>query len=186
MLPDTDPALLARCLYSLRDERCPIYFIEGVQGRIGAGRAESFRIGSNPFVAFVDPDDEIIPGICNKIKKVLSPDIGFLYTDEIIVDSTNTTIHHGWSYDRTTLQVVPEWMRQAHYDKQNDSYFQHLWVFNRDIASKFLTGLEDQHKCAEAWIAQRCMAKGRAVHLKEFGYIWKIHGKNTCMDWING
>jgi len=182
--PKDDETKLQRCLYSLRNEQCPIYFIDGKQGKIGHGRAESLNVGRNPYVSFVDPDDEIIPGIYGKIRANLGFYPEVLYHNELIVDSTNGTIHHGWMVDYTTIQVVPERLRGFLWDSQNQRFAHHRGVFKKESALKYEKQLSKLHECCEGQLMQMMGTNGEIKYLNEFGYIWNIHGKNTVMEWI--
>lgn len=186
VLPETDRAMLERCLYSLRNERVPVYFIEGVKGCIGHGRAESIKVGTNPYVSFVDPDDEIIPGIYAKLmgEAIVRGNPAIIYHNEIVVDSTNNTIHHGWSYDKTTLGAVPERFHPILWDAQNERYFHHRGIFRRSDTLPFLDKLSTLHEACEPQLMQMMSATGKVQYLNEWGYIWNIHGKNTVMEWL--
>jgi hypothetical protein len=183
--PYADDFKLQRCLWTLRNEQCPVYFIDGKEGYIGHGRAESLKVGVNPYVSFVDPDDEVIPGIYNIIKKNLSSCPEVLYHNELIVDSTNgTTIHHGWMYDQTTLQVIPDRIKPLLWDDQNQRFWHSRGVFKKSTALKHEKELREIHKFAELRLMRMMSKDGEVMYLNEWGYIYNIHGKNTSISFL--
>ena len=62
LLGDENPEWLAQCIQSLADEPVALHIVRGEFGHIGKWRAKGFRLGTNPYVAYVDPDDYVLPG----------------------------------------------------------------------------------------------------------------------------
>lgn len=178
-LPDSNKEWFSRCLYSLKDEPVNLYFVNGKRGKIGYGRAESLKCGSSPYMAFVDPDDEIEPGIFEKIIPLLSDNPVHVYTDEVLIDVDGNKIGYGWSINRNALEKVPSDLVPLLWDRQNMSYFHHLNVFNRDVAMSYLLRLYDGHRGVEGFLFQHIGKFGIVKHLSEFGYRWRIHKDNV-------
>lgn len=54
---------LDQCLESLsREPNLTVHVVQGDEGNVGAGRARGYRLGTNPYVSYVDSDDYILPG----------------------------------------------------------------------------------------------------------------------------
>ena len=177
-LPDSNREWFSRCLNSLKDEPVNLYFVNGKRGQIGYGRAESLRCGSLPYIAFVDPDDEVEPGIFEKIIPLLSDYPVHVYTDEILIDEDGNKICDGWSIDRDILNKVPKDLIPLLWDKQNKSYFHHLNVFSRDEALLYLQKLYVGHRGIEGFLFQHIGKFGIVKHLSEIGYRWRMHKHN--------
>lgn len=77
------PEWIAGCLDSLHDEPVTVYLRKGIQGKVGLARANAFRAGNAPYVAFVDGDDEVMPGAFAAALEVLEsrPEVVSTYCD---------------------------------------------------------------------------------------------------------
>lgn len=181
--PLDDRLYLAQCIQSLHGEPVNLHFVPGVEGCIGAGRAESLQTGKAEYVAFVDPDDMVFPGIFNRIIPLLQDGVSLVYTDEYLIDRNGRVFTDGWSSNNRVAQEIPEKYRSDLWDGQNSRYMHHLSVFRRDVALEFLGDLKTFHENAEGKLSQHMLARGRAVHLPTVGYLWRIHGGNTIGDW---
>ena len=54
---------LDQCLASLaREPLVTVHVLEGDEGNVGAGRVRGYRMGTHPYVSYVDSDDYILPG----------------------------------------------------------------------------------------------------------------------------
>jgi hypothetical protein len=179
--PSDDKDKFQRCLKSLSNEPVNIYIIDGIEGCIGKGRYNSLLTGTEKWVSFVDPDDEVIPGIYNKL---LQYDADVVYCNELIIGEESKRIHYGWSSDPSTFEWIPERFRSIFWDKDNSTYFHHRGIFKRDSALQHATMLSNKHECAEIHLMREMQDAGKKiVHCQEYGYIWKIHGKNTVLLW---
>lgn len=182
-LPDTDRTFFARCLDSLANEPVGVHFVNGLKGCIGYGRAESLKAGFAPYVAFVDPDDEIVPGIFAKLEAELFDNPAMVYTDEHLIDAGGKFIRTGWSRDPSFADSFPLHHRELLTDWQNGGYLHHLCVFRRDIALQFAEQLRSLHVNAEGFLSQHMLLNGKVKHLKELGYKWRQHDNNTWTQW---
>lgn len=58
-----DPAWLDQCLESLSREPCTVHVVDNTGKSVGEGRAHGYSLGTNPYVAHVDCDDYVLPGV---------------------------------------------------------------------------------------------------------------------------
>ena len=77
------PEWIAGCLDSLHAEPVTVYLRRGIAGKVGVARANAFRAGNAPYVAFVDGDDEVMPGAFDAALEVLEsrPEVVSTYCD---------------------------------------------------------------------------------------------------------
>jgi len=77
------PEWIAGCLDSLHAEPVTVYLRRGIAGKVGVARANAFRAGNAPYVAFVDGDDEVMPGAFAAALEVLEsrPEVVSTYCD---------------------------------------------------------------------------------------------------------
>ena len=77
------PEWIAGCLDSLHAEPVTVYLRPGIKGKVGLARARAFACGNAPYVAFVDADDEVIPGAFAAALEVLEarPEVVSTYCD---------------------------------------------------------------------------------------------------------
>jgi len=67
----TQPEWLERCLESLEGENCTVRVVPGVEGNVGAGRAQAYALGEHDFVGYVDSDDYVLPGVMDACLRAL-------------------------------------------------------------------------------------------------------------------
>ncbi len=81
------------CLDSLHAEPVTVYLRPGIAGKVGLARARAFACGNAPYVAFVDADDEVIPGAFAAALEVLEarPDVVSTYTDVQLIGQPEGT-----------------------------------------------------------------------------------------------
>ncbi len=58
----TRPDWLEQCVKSIEAEGLTVHVTRGVEGNVGAGREQAYRLGSSEFVGYVDSDDYLLPG----------------------------------------------------------------------------------------------------------------------------
>lgn len=77
------PEWIAGCLDSLHAEPVTVYLRPGIAGKVGLSRARAFACGHAPYVAWVDGDDEAMPGAFAAALEVLEsrPDVVSTYCD---------------------------------------------------------------------------------------------------------
>lgn len=54
---------LDQCVASIEAEGLTPHVVAGVEGNVGAGREQAYRLGDSEFVAYVDSDDYLLPGV---------------------------------------------------------------------------------------------------------------------------
>lgn len=175
-LPDTNQEWLSDCLNSLKNEPVRIHICDGIVGDIAQARTQAFALGNFPYVAFVDPDDLIVPGIFKRLIHELDnhPDCVCAYSDEVLIDDQGRALIAGWS-------VNPEpFISSGHdlsYHNINGQYIHHLRVMRRDAVVKCLP-LKTKRMCEPALLKD--LAKlGTIRHCPGIGYLWRIHDGNT-------
>lgn len=177
---DNRGAWLRECLDSLQSEPVSIHLRPGIPGDTAAARTAAFKAGVNPYVAFVDPDDVIVPGIFAKLVGLLEsePIAVAAYSDETLMDANGDFIGFGWSID-------PKPYIMAGYDLRchevGGRYIHHLRVMRRSVVERCLPL---KTKRMPEPVLMRDLAKlGPILHLAEVGYRWRIHGGNTFLTY---
>lgn len=66
-----DPRWLDQCLESLAKEPCTVYLVDNSGRTIGQGRADGYLLGTHPYVAHVDCDDYVLPGVMDVVCEAL-------------------------------------------------------------------------------------------------------------------
>lgn len=163
-LPDTRRDWLDQCLCSVADEPITLHRVEGVIGNIGAGRAEGFSRGAQPYVSFVDPDDWVLPGAFSACLDVLesNPDVVCAYTMEAIANDLGTVV----SYRDIDSYRLRDPVLAAH----------HVAVFRRDAISEFLPELSNYHYVPELYLKRYVQQnRGRFMLVPMYGYVWRLH-----------
>lgn len=59
----TRPEWLEQCIGSIEQEGLTAHVVQGVEGNVGAGREQAYRLGESEFVGYVDSDDYLLPGV---------------------------------------------------------------------------------------------------------------------------
>ena len=72
-----------RAVASCEGEPVNLHLLEGIPGKVGLARAAAFRRGTAPYVAWVDDDDELVPGAIEQALAVLEarPEVVSVYSD---------------------------------------------------------------------------------------------------------
>lgn len=182
-LPNSNKGWLARCINSLKDEPVNIYFVNGLQGCVGYGRAKSIGLGLAKYMAFIDHDDEVVPGIFSRIAPLLQSGTVHIYTDQALINSDGKFMCYGWSRDINTLKIVPGDLLPLLWDEQNKRYMHHLNVFLKEAAQDFLPQLYMGHRGIEGKLFQHIGGKGTVKYLPEVGYLWRIHPNGGSQSW---
>ncbi len=131
--------------------------------QLGAARAEGFSRGVEPYVSFVDDDDEIVPGIFDEILTRFDqePDLAGVCTEERIVG-------------RDGEDVLK--FRRPYYRRQDFRNVHHLVVYRRDAVLPHLAALAEIEHCPEPYLACAILcAGGKIAHLPRCGYVWYRH-----------
>jgi len=90
-LPNENKQWLKQCEESLVKEPIIIHNLNGIQGNIKKSRLDGFKLGTAPYVSFIDPDDYIIPGAFEKCLSALNPNICGVCTSYKIIDTESAT-----------------------------------------------------------------------------------------------
>lgn len=146
---------------------------------VGQGRCKGWLKGKNEWVTFVDYDDMIVPGIFNKVSKIINNDTQIWFTDEVLVDSNSNYIKHGWS---SNPSQYPEIVLRSSRIGTND-YPHHLLFFHRDcITKEFIDRISDVYWNPENHATQHILDSGGMYkRIPLVGYCWRIHGKNGTL-----
>ena len=77
------PEWIDAALKSMENEPVNVHLCEGIKGKVGLARANAFQHGNADFVAFVDADDEVMPGAFDAALSILDsrPDVVATYCD---------------------------------------------------------------------------------------------------------
>ena len=77
------PEWIDACLRSLESEPVNVHLCAGIQGKVGLAKANAFRQGTADYVAFVDADDEVMPGAFDAALAILDsrPEVVATYCD---------------------------------------------------------------------------------------------------------
>jgi len=166
------------CLESLEREPVNVHIIEGVVGHIGKGRIKCLQVGSEPYVAYVDPDDLVCRGAFQACIDALEaqPDKVLAYTREAwLHESGLMYAAHGRNHYEPFFGTEDEAFR-AH----------HLCVYRRS-ALPDLGFLADYPNMPEQALKQRLWDNNFAF-IDQVGYGWRKHDNQShCIldggDW---
>lgn len=156
----TEKRPIDKLLAQLENEPVNVYLVPGVDGHIGQMRAEGFRQGNEPIVSYVDDDDEIIPGIFQKVDDAFQMDIDGLATYEEIIfpDRRPRVVKFPFRY------LDPWHFKSIH----------HIAAFRREAINPYLGDLESMPDGAERSLwAMFLLARKVGCVLPEVGYKWK-------------
>lgn len=154
--PDDDPALYNRMIDLLSSEPINIQEVPGVPGNLPLARKNGYLAGSAKYVTYVDPDDEIQPGIFSKINSVLAA-----YPDDLVVVNEEIITPRGPFYSSIFNRLSP--INALH----------HLCVYKRESITALLpdeqesvTGFEIQ------WLITYLLNNPNLTYLDLPGYKW--------------
>ena len=76
------------CKESLKGHPINIHNLDGVVNNMWEGRCRGYRLGTAPYVSFVDPDDIVMPGAFQACLDALEsePEVGGAHTNSAIID----------------------------------------------------------------------------------------------------
>lgn len=124
-----------------------------VPGNESHSRVQGISHGNAPWVGWVDPDDEIIPGTYQKLLDIVE-DKKFAWSNELVK-----------VFNAKNIQVSSRTNRIPH----------HMMIIHRDI-------LDPNIFLKRRFAASMCiqyLAKD-GVHLNEIGYIWNEYRDSDC------
>lgn len=153
------------CLESLEREPVNVHIVEGVPGHIGAGRIKCLQAGSEPYVAYVDPDDLVCRGAFQACIDVLNaqPDKVVAYTSEARISENGVLISDRPRREYERFFGCQEEALKAH----------HLCVYRRDALPElsFLNRFPTLPEQGLKWK----MWDNNFVHVDMVGYQWRRH-----------
>lgn len=141
---------MRQCLSSLEGQPCVVHVIQGFEGDIASGRILGFSAGSNPYVAYVDCDDWVLPGAMDTALRYMQSGLDAIITHEEV-----------WYRDK---------LRAVHPDH-------HLFVARRDVMSKRLIHYREYAHRRSCVPALRVMFN--PVSVPEVCYAWRMDGHET-------
>jgi hypothetical protein len=168
------------CLTSLSHENVNIYTELALSGNTSSAREIGFKRGISKYVAFVDWDDIVIPGIFEKLYLACeeNPDCSGAYSDEVLIDADGEEIIFGWSRDpkpflNKNLDIS--------FHKINGEYIHHLTLLKRKLVMEHFP-LKTK-RFPEPILLHELGSHGNFIHVKEVGYKWRRHPKNTILTY---
>lgn len=138
--------LLQKCLNSLSNHPITLHVCPGIKGDLQSARRNAISKGTNDYIGWVDPDDEVAPGIYSKLLQH-APEHQFVWAkEEIRVYNLNGTLSHSY------IRHSPH----------------HIHIVHRDlIKPEFF----DPERRADIWVGG-LTRHGKFVN--EIGYIWNV------------
>ena len=103
--------MLDNCLASVKDQHVNIYIVNGTKEYPPyKGRIEGFSRGSAPFMAFVDPDDEVKPEAFERLLEY-SAEYDLIYGNEEVIKNGRffniiKSLHHAYIIRRGCVPLA--------------------------------------------------------------------------------
>lgn len=146
LMGNENKLLFEKCIGSLSGEPISLHLCEGIAGDLQTARKNAISKGTNEYIGWVDPDDEIVPGIYSKLLSY-TPEYSFVWAKEEVRTYTTTDFSH---------------MLDSFYRKTPH----HIHIVHRDLIKPEYF---EQHYRADVW-THNFMSTGK--YLDEVGYIW--------------
>lgn len=134
VMKETPAMWLAQCLDSVRAAadaagfRVEVHVIDGVPGHIGKARAKGYALGSQPYAAYVDDDDYVLPHAFAVLADALKANPPAVYGREYRLQNGNLT---------------PNAHRHNMMATRRDCLIDHAaWVGCPDIAQRRVEGVD--------------------------------------------
>lgn len=158
IVSERDEELAPRMLESLADEPVNVHVLREPFSSPRAARVFSFDVGAADYFTFVDPDDEIVPGVFGRIAEVIAAESPpFIGVNEIV---------RGGGRDQRMSGLIPG-------RKLLVNALHHLPVYRRDLYSASLwEGVPDGKGCEVVAASRFVAASGRLCYLQDPGYVW--------------
>lgn len=118
--PEHDPPL-HHVMRLLRQEPVRVRVVKGQAGRLGAARAEAIAAAQEPWVSWVDPDDEIVPGLYRVLTEALDHEYSLIHTWEWVHPLhggrpfLNKAPHHGVAVRREAALPLLDTVARMHH-----------------------------------------------------------------------
>jgi hypothetical protein len=90
-----------------------VYHMPGIVGNVLQARINAFRVGTAPYVSYMDPDDKVVPEAFGECLNTLeaNPKLAGVYTNsEVIKENGRSTLlyqKHNWSKEWHLSRSVP-------------------------------------------------------------------------------
>lgn len=160
------------CVASLDGAPIQLHVIDGVEGNLGTGRVQGYKMGSLPYVSHVDPDDLYNAEAFTQMADILdaNPDVAMVYSAESIMRRDGT----------------PGPVMRRNYDRQahlNTPRFIHgVVVFRRAVLEQFYDTIETVPNWAD-WVTTLLMAKAaRVMSSPVVGRHWRQHESQSSRN----
>lgn len=152
------------CLLSMKNEPVNVYLCDGIKGHVGLARAKAFEKGSAEFVAFVDGDDEVIPGAFDEALQILNkePKIVSTYCDVQLIDAPQ-----GVGYLKEKWKPITQFFRAAE--------VHHLHVMRREAVMHCLKELKKWPGYEEYVLMGLLCQFGQHYHIPKQLYRFRQH-----------
>lgn len=144
-----NPQWLDQCLESLSRENCTVHVVDNSGRTIGQGRAHGYSLGTHPYVAHVDCDDYVLPGVMDEAVKAL---------ERFPCITTMERVEH----TGTEFFNAP---RAGH----------NLFAARRSLITPLLGHLETIPLVADMMLKRKCDPQ----HVEFIGYVWRLHDKQA-------
>lgn len=174
-MPGDNAAWAEQLRADLSAEGVSQHWLPGIQGALGAARAEGYRRGSAEFVSYADPDDRIIPGTFAALVDALEarPFAPFAWAGEQVTDAA------------LQPQGDPDVWPEGYCPRRHQHQVRHVHgvvLYRRTLVERALPLLERAHAGAD-WLlglhlAQPNLARPddwRPVHVPIVGRLWRQH-----------
>lgn len=149
-----------------------LHKLQGVKDHIGQGRFEGFSMGQEPYVSFVDDDDDVEHKVFRKCIDILdnNPELDAVVTDEIHVVEGKVK-----KPLRMNLPRCGEL-----YNLKTARYIHRLVVLRRESIEPYLDMLKELPTLCEFTVYVKMIQDGcKFVHLDDVGYYWFVHDKGS-------
>lgn len=149
-----------------------VYHVNGIVGNTMQARINAFRIGTAPYVSYLDPDDHVVPEAFNECLDVLNANskLAGVYTNsEVIKDNGKKAL----------LYQPHQWSREWHLSRSVPVH--PLLIMRRSILMPMLNHIETinwQYKfksLSDQIICSHVASVADFQYINTVGYIWFKH-----------
>jgi GT2 family glycosyltransferase len=155
-----------------RDTRVRVRY-RAENGGIVAASNDALTMASGDFLAFLDHDDLLVPGVLHAVADAIAadPDLDYLYTEEDHLTLAGTTFHSTYK---------PDWSPERF---RSHMYTCHLSVVRRSLADE-VGGFRPGYDGSQDYdLVLRVTERARHVrHLPVLGYHWRMGPESTAAN----
>ncbi len=169
------PEWIEACLQSMETEPVNVHLCPGIKGKVGLARANAFRNGNAEYVAFVDADDEVMPGAFNAALAILDShaEIVATYCDIQLIDQPD-----GIGYIKAPWNPLSQLF--------SPSEVHHLHVMRRAAVMPHLDELEQWDGYEEYVLMGLICQFGQQHHIPQQLYRFRQHNAYPRAGGIGG